>query len=76
MNKKEVKRIYDIVRSNEHIKSGNDLSKHLGIDTREASHIMSTYSHIRSTVARNRSRGNTALFNWAMSLMRPTGQSC
>jgi hypothetical protein len=75
MDKKLVKKLYDMTVRNEHITSGKALAEHAKMDGAYVSKIMRNYSHIRDQIRRNRAKGNVDLFNWVMSMWPVTGQN-
>ena len=64
MDKKLVKKLYDMTVRNEHITSGKALAEHANLDGAYVSKIMRNYSHIRDQIRRNRAKGNVDLFKW------------
>lgn len=78
LTKTEIQKIYNAVRNNEAITSGDKLAKHLDMPGNEVSKIMRNYSHIRERVNSNRIKSGAGRFNRIMAMWKPapTGQSC
>lgn len=70
MDKKEIKKIYDMCVRDDTLTSGDVIAKRLGVAGPEISKVMRNHSHIREQVNRNKAKSGAGLFNLAMSLMR------
>ena len=71
MSKTEIQKIYNAVRNNEAITSGEKLAAYLDMPGNEVSKIMRNYSHIRERVNDNRIKSGAGRFNRIMAMWRP-----